>query len=194
MRSIQDIDAFWQLTLKPETADTRLSNLPVVIVSRATFHRFFRELRHALGADAERVFYQSGLEAGEAIIGLLTKWTGTEDPNELVDHLCDIDARCGWFAVDSLEVDPASRQARLRLKKTLETYGIEGREGVPTCHFLRGYLAGFFRSLFWSDTLECLETACRGKGDRFCEFVIANSGPGAPAEAPPGPEESKPGS
>ena len=178
MSPIDDIESFWSLTLKPENADTRLSNLPVILISRATFHRLFRELREGLGSGAEHVLYQAGLEAGESIVGMQTKWTETEDPTKLVDHLCDIDSRCGWFAVESLEVDPVSHQARLRLRRTLETYGIEGRNGGPSCHFLRGYFAGFFRSLFWSDAVECQEISCRGRGDRFCEFTV--SGPVAP--------------
>ena len=55
------------------------------------------------------------------------------------------------------------------------TYGVEGRWDKPSCHYLRGYFAGFFRSLFWSDEIECAETTCRGKGDDACEFLIANS-------------------
>lgn len=154
-----------------------------MIISRSTLHRVFRELREALGPEAEGILYQAGLEAGEAIIGLLTKWTETEDPTALVDHLCDIDSRCGWFAVDSLEIDPTSHQARLRLSKTLETYGVEGRAGTVSCHFLRGYFEGFFRSLFWSDGVECREIACRGKGDRVCEFLVSAT-PSAEAVSP----------
>ena len=172
-----------KLTLKPETADTRLAGLPVVIVSRSTLHRVFRELHRALGPEAERILYQAGLEAGEAVIGMVAKWTESRDAKEIVDHLCDIDSRCGWFAVDSLEVDPASRQARLRLRKTLETYGIEGHATAPSCHFLRGYFTGFFRALFWSDGIECKEESCRGAGDNVCSFVLSDTQavPQAPA-------------
>jgi len=172
---IKDIEEFWKLTLRPATADTRLSSLPVVIVSRSTLHAFFRCLREAIGSHADAILYRGGLEAGQAFVGPLAKWSGSEDPMELVDALGDVYSRCGWFAMESVEVDPVSRQARLRLKRSLETYGLEGRWDRPGCHFLRGYFAGFFRALFWSDGVECMETACRGTGDKVCEFLVRDA-------------------
>jgi bacteriochlorophyll 4-vinyl reductase len=172
---IQDIDDFWQLTTKPRTADTRLSTVPVVVISRDTLRRLFRELRATLGAAADDLLYRSGSEAGEAFVGTLARWSGSEDPMEIVDHLGDVYSRCGWFAVSSIEVDRESRQARLRLSRSLETYGQEGTQDGPMCHFLRGYFAGFFRALFWSDGIQCTEVACRGGGDSVCEFVLQAS-------------------
>jgi predicted hydrocarbon binding protein len=92
-----------------------------------------------------------------------------------VDRLGDVHARCGWFATESFQGDVASRQARLRLKRTLETCGIEGRWDRPTCHFLRGYFAGIFRSLFWTNAVGCAEVSCRGKGDSVSESVVTGS-------------------
>ena len=172
---IKDIDEFWKLTLKPETADTRLSTVPVVVISRKTLHHFLRELREAIGPGVDEILYRSGLEAGQAFVGTMTEWAGSKNPIEVLDQMGDIYSRCGWFAVESFEVDPMTHQARLRLARTLETFGVEGRFDAPACHFLRGYFAGFFRSLFWSDAVDCKEVACRGKGDELCEFVITNS-------------------
>ena len=171
---IKDIDEFWTLTLKPETADTRLSTVPVVVISRKTLQLFFRELRETIGPGADEILYRSGLEAGQAFVATMTEWAGSKSPIEVVDQMGDIYSRCGWFAAESLEVDPMTHQARLRMKRTLETYGTEGRQGAPACHFLRGYFAGLFRSLFWTDKVECWEITCRGKGDEFCEFVVAD--------------------
>ena len=148
-----------------------------MILSRATLHRFFRQLREEVGPAVDGILYRCGLEAGDAFVATMVEWAGTKDPIEIVDQLGDIYARCGWFAADALEVDPMSHQARLRLSRTMETYGLEGRYEAPVCHFLRGYFAGFFRALFWSDKVECEETACRGKGDKFCEFVVTNGRP-----------------
>lgn len=163
------------MSTRPSTADTRLSTVPVIVVSRATFHTFFKQLREALGPSAEDVLYRCGLEAGQAFVGVLSEWTGSRDPVDIVDGLGDIYSRCGWFAVESVQVDPPSHQARLRLNRTLETYGVEGRWDVAGCHFLRGYIAGFFRSLFWSDETGCTEVSCRGKGDKVCEFVVTDA-------------------
>ena len=145
------------------------------MISRDTLRRFFCEVRATLGAAADDLLYRSGSEAGEAFVGTMARWTGSEDPMEIVDHLGDVYARCGWVAVSSIEVDRESRQARLRLSRTLETYGQEGTRDQPSCHFLRGYFAGFFRALFWSDGIVCSEVACRGRGDSVCEFVLRSS-------------------
>ena len=149
--------------------------MPVVVISRATLHKFFKELREAIGPSVDGILYRCGVEAGQAFVGTLVEWTGSKNPVEIVDTLGDIYARCGWFATESIQVDPSTHQARIRLTRTLETYGVEGRWDKPSCHYLRGYFAGFFRSLFWSDEIECAETTCRGKGDDACEFLIANS-------------------
>ncbi len=155
--------------------------MPVVIVSRATLQHFFKELREAIGPEVDGILYRCGLEGGQAFVGTIVEWTGSKDPIEIVDQLGDIYSRCGWFAVDSIQVDPVTHQARVRLKRSLETYGIEGRWEKPACHFLRGYFAGFFRSLFWSDHIDCVEVSCRGKGDKVCEFAVKDS------QAPAGP-------
>lgn len=186
---IKDIDEFWKLSLTPETADTRLSTVPVVVISRKTLHHFFRELRESVGSEVDALLYRCGIEAGQAFVATMVEWAGSKNPIEVVDQMGDIYARCGWFAADSLEVDPVSHQARLRMTRTLETFGVEGRADAPACHFLRGYFAGFFRSLFWSDAVECAEIACRGKGDALCEFVITNSS----AQGSADPRESHPG-
>jgi len=149
--------------------------VPVVVISRKTLHYFFRALRESVGPGVDEVLYRSGIQAGEAFVATMTEWAGSKNPIEVVDQMGDIYSRCGWFAADSLEVDPMTHQARLRMTRTLETFGVEGRYEVPACHFLRGYFAGFFRSLFWSDAVDCTEISCRGKGDELCEFVIANS-------------------
>jgi len=172
---IKPIEEFWKLTTKPETADTRLSDLPIVIISRPTLQKFFRELREAIGPDVDRLLYRCGIETGQGFVATMVEWTGSKDPMDIVEGLGDIYALCGWFATESMQVDPVTHQARIRLSRSLETYGIEGRFDAPACHFLRGYFAGFFRSLFWSDEVECQETSCRGKGDKVCEFVVTNS-------------------
>lgn len=179
---IKAIEDFWRLTTKPETADTRLSDLPVVIISRPTLRRFFHQLREEVGDRVDEILYRCGLDAGEAFVATMVEWAGTKDPIEVVDQLGDIYARCGWFATESMEVDPVTHKVHVRLTRTLETYGIEGRYEAPVCHFLRGYFAGFFRSLFWTDAVDCKEIACRGKGDEMCEFVVANSGTGPTPE------------
>ena len=181
MKAIED---FWQLTTKPTTADTRLSTVPVVVISRATLHRFFRELREELGPRVDEVLYRCGVESGQAFVGTMAEWTGSQNPMEIVDGIGDVYSRCGWFAVESIQVDPVSHQARIRLTRTLETYGVEGRWEAPACHFLRGYFAGLFRSLFWSDDVDCEETSCRGKGDEICEFLVTTAAqPDGPARA-----------
>lgn len=158
--------------------------MPVVILPREVLHAFFKEIRETLGPQADEVLYACGVEAGQAFLRTMGTWTRGREPLELVDQLGDVCARFGWFAAESIEVDPTSHQARVRLKRSLETYGVEGRWVVPACHFLRGFFAGFFRSLFWSDSVECAEAACRGKGDRVCEFAITN-----PQDVEPVPEE-----
>lgn len=152
----------------------------MVIISRKTLHYFFKELREAVGEEVDGILYRCGLEGGQAFVGTIVEWTGSKDPLEIVDQLGDIYSRCGWFVVDSIQMDPVTHQARIRLKRSLETYGVEDRWEKPVCHFLRGYFAGFFRSLFWSDSIECTEVACRGKGDKVCEFVVVNSAPPEP--------------
>lgn len=184
---IKDIDEFWKLILKPSTADTRIGTVPVVLLPRETLLGLLQEIRQALGRRADDVLYRAGLEAGQAFVGTMTRWTGSQEPMEMIDHLGDVYSRFGWFAVESIQVDPASRQARLRLRRTLETHGAEGRFDGPACPFLRGYLAGLFRSLFWTDAVDCVERTCQGKGDKVCEFLLA------PSEAPPsGPVATRP--
>jgi len=76
----------------------------------------------------------------------------------------------GWALIEALELDEKMKKARMRIFENWECLMFKG-SNAPQSHFLRGFLAGFFSSLFGVEA-EVTEVACISKGDPYCEFVV----------------------
>jgi predicted hydrocarbon binding protein len=76
----------------------------------------------------------------------------------------------GWALIETSEFDEKMKKARIRVFENWECLMFKD-SNVPQSHFLRGFLAGFFSSLFEVE-VEVSEAACISKGDPYCEFVV----------------------
>jgi|YelNatPaOPRAMG01_1025707.scaffolds.fasta_scaffold70995_3 predicted hydrocarbon binding protein len=80
----------------------------------------------------------------------------------------------GWALIETSEFDEKMKKARIRVFENWECLMFKD-SNVPQSHFLRGFLAGFFSSLFEVE-VEVSEAACISKGDPYCEFVVQKKG------------------
>jgi len=60
----------------------------------------------------------------------------------------------------------------LRIKNSPESACEECRHKVPSCHIMRGFLAGMSSALYENMYAECTETACASAGSEVCEFHV----------------------
>ena len=77
----------------------------------------------------------------------------------------------GWGKLTVQEIDFKKKLIRLRW-----TNGVSVRPNkkskTPVCHFGRGVLTGASEAMF-GRKLESIELTCQGKGDAYCEALIA---------------------
>jgi len=75
----------------------------------------------------------------------------------------------GWGEYNIREINWDERRAMVVVENCFEAMGVKDTE--PQCHFVRGYLGGFFSTLF-EKTVTSRENACKAKGDLSCVFDI----------------------
>lgn len=76
----------------------------------------------------------------------------------------------GWGKIDVVEFDFKKRHARIRWKNGVSVRKRTGK--TPVCHFGRGILTGAVAEILGAKC-ESIELSCQGKGDKYCEAVIA---------------------
>jgi len=70
----------------------------------------------------------------------------------------------------SATLDGNKKIARIRWKNGVSVRNRKGK--TPVCHFGRGVLTGAVEEIF-GRRCESIEVSCQGKGDKFCEAVVA---------------------
>ena len=76
----------------------------------------------------------------------------------------------GWFRVTKVKADPKAGKIVLHAEENFECHGKESRG--PRSHFVRGHLEGM-ATTWLGRPMECRETLCIAKGDKYCEFVAS---------------------
>jgi predicted hydrocarbon binding protein len=77
----------------------------------------------------------------------------------------------GWGKLSVEEIDFKKKTMRLRWKNGVSVRPNK-KSKTPVCHFGRGVLTGAGEAMF-GRKLESIELTCQGKGDAYCEAVIA---------------------
>jgi predicted hydrocarbon binding protein len=115
--------------------------------------------------------YEIGKEGGAQYVRLAQKVgigiKGFSDVQGIASSLGTLD---GWGKVEIVDFDFAKKFARIRWRNGVSVRNRKGKTAV--CHFGRGVLTGAVQEIF-GRRLESIEVSCQGKGDRFCEAVVA---------------------
>ena len=139
------------------------------------------ELRQRWLVGALNNIYEKWGEDGRFLMYQLGYYGGYESCREWRERsdlegreLAELDLRVievlGWVRqAELVEFDPDAGVAVVRTWGSFESVIERGR---PSCHFMRGELAGFFSAMFGRG-LYGTEVKCEAKGDQYCEFVIA---------------------
>ena len=115
--------------------------------------------------------YEIGREGGIQYVHVARR-VGLEikslsDVKKMASSLGTLD---GWGKVEVIDFDFAKKFARIRWRNGVSVRNNKGR--TPVCHFGRGILTGAVQEIF-GRRCESIEVSCQGKGDGFCEAVVA---------------------
>ena len=115
--------------------------------------------------------YEIGKEGGAQYVRLAEKvGIGAKSPTDVQRIASSLGTANGWGKVEIVDFDFNKKIARIRWKNGVSVRNRNGK--TPVCHFGRGVLTGAVEEIF-GRRLESIELSCQGKGDRFCEAVVA---------------------
>jgi len=140
------------------------------------------ELRQRWLAGALKNIYEKWGDDGRFLMYQLGYYGGYESYREWRERsklsgreLAELDLKIievlGWVSrAELVEFDPEEGRVVIRTWGSFEA-GMRLGSGF-LCHFIRGELTGFFSAMFGKG-LYGTEVMCEGRGDPYCEFVIA---------------------
>ena len=115
--------------------------------------------------------YEIGKEGGAQYVNLAQKvGIGTRSPGDVQRIASSLGTANGWGKVEIVDFDFNKKSARIRWRNGVSVRNRKGK--TPVCHFGRGVLTGAVEEIF-GRRLESIEVSCQGKGDSFCEAVVA---------------------
>jgi uncharacterized protein len=118
--------------------------------------------------------YEIGKEGGAQYVHLAQKvGIGTKSPIDVQRIASSLGTHNGWGKVEIVDFDFNKKIARIRWKNGISVRNRKGK--TPVCHFGRGVLTGAVEEIF-GRRCESIEVSCQGKGDKFCEAVVAEPG------------------
>jgi len=139
---------------------------PYVMFPSAGMADVFEKLVRTFGSGGETILYELGHNFGRDRFELYRPILGPE-PRKRVDEAAHIFEALGYGGATITQNTDGS--IRLAVNDCFEC-------AVPSdigrsCAFRRGLAAGTFGALLGQE-VQCQETKCRSKGDKFCEFIV----------------------
>ena len=117
----------------------------------------------------ENIIYFSGKESGRLwFIGMNKDFKIKE--HEVIKWGSDIVTLAGWGEAVPKKQDMQNKTVVFNLNNSIVAK-FYGKSKYPVDHLFRGLLCGAMCVIFNTD-VEAVETACKAKGDRTCEFVV----------------------
>ena len=88
---------------------------------------------------------------------------------EALNYLSSLKKEENWGKMSFQEVNFKNGCGRVTIDDSFEAMTRKTKQ--PSCHFFRGFIAGFLSELL-KKTIIVTEEKCAGKGDKHCEFVF----------------------
>ena len=116
---------------------------------------------------ASVILYMTAIKCGVRLYKKTKKEFSTE--KEALDHLTSLKREENWGQIGFQEVDFRNALGRITINDSFDV--MTRKTNQPSCHFFRGFIAGFLSELL-KKTITVTEEKCAGKGDKHCEFVF----------------------
>lgn len=139
---------------------------------RAQTGHLWRALFTTLGRGAAAVLYQAGFKAGSGTFDFVQETWKPRDEPELVRAFGEYFRSAGLGDCRDLRVDREVIRLDAVVRGGFEVSQHEGPRPAPSCHFLRGLLAGIAERILEAPNLVCEEVTCQAAGGEACTFVV----------------------
>ena len=172
-----DFDDFFRKILfarQLKVSDGYLSiyNEPYVMFPADSFSILMDSTLELSGKKGKIKIYKEGIKTGESIASKLEKSTNTSG-DKLLDVIFHIGGLGGWGQWQIYKKDVAKKEIVVHgyNMATARSSFMRKKKSEPTCHLLRGIIAGELRVSWGSKDIEVIETQCMSQGYRYCEFI-----------------------
>jgi len=136
------------------------------IMSFDTFSIFKSSLEEIFSPSAASIILQSSAnKCGRQACRRIT--LRIKDKGNVLAYLSHLKESMNWGKISFQNVNIENGRGKIMVADSFESLASKCTQ--PSCHFLRGFLAGFLSELFSRDIL-VTEVKCAGKGDDRCEF------------------------
>lgn len=170
----QDVRAWfdWQ----PLNGRVAFIDSPNIIVPASILMTLHNSMTRIVGEAAAGgvISYRAYMDLGVENACYLRK-KGFTDPETLVPLAVSLFSQMGWYRVEWIDRNPDARRTMIRLSQCIESE-IFGTSSRTVCNCTNGLLSGIVAGAYGIKT-RGKETACRSKGNRYCEFVITETVP-----------------
>jgi len=139
---------------------------PYIMFPSAGMDDIFEKLVRTFGSGGETILYELGRNFGNDRFELYRPLLGSQ-PRTRVDEASHIFEALGYG--ESTITQNPDGSILMVVDDCFECFtpSVIGR----SCAFRRGLAAGSFGALIGQE-VQCQETKCRSKGDKFCEFIL----------------------
>lgn len=168
----QDVRAWFDW--KPLDGRMAFIDSPNIIVPASIFMALHNSMTKIVGEAAAGgvISYRAYMDLGiENAVYLQKK--GFDNPETLVPLAVSLFSQMGWFKIEKIDCNPETKETTIRLSQCIESE-MFGTSGKPVCNCTCGLLTGIVAGAFGVKT-RGKETACRSKGDSFCEFMVSET-------------------
>jgi len=142
--------------------ETLGGEIRALLIPVKVFSGIFADLRERYGKSVWAIAYHQGKSLGELVAKYVLKRFPVPS-KELIEVLAQIYSAYGWGRMEIVAPN------RVIIRDNFEVEGY-GRVDESVCHFTRGVLSGGILAV-WGEECEIIETSCKAKGDKYCEFI-----------------------
>lgn len=153
---------------------TARGGVPVMTFSIEMLAKMLMNFKKLYGSGAFSMLYEMGKDYGAGIGKHFKSIALSARPftssRELIDEFFNFMRSAGWF-MPEIELSEGDKpSAVIKLRECFEDRHGE-RTSEPNCPYVRGFLTGFFNSIYGKD-FTSQEVKCISRGDPYCEFQL----------------------
>lgn len=172
MRVIKSIDETLFIEFDDDNANTTISGVPAMFMSKKTMGSLIKGMIDALGEGVRPLLYTSGYNAGRKSAPVVIRQWDCKNLDETLNATTQQFARYGWLLLKDATLSEDGREISCMVEKSFESQAYNGKCGTSVCYFIEGFLCGYMEIVYNKENLVCEETTCQAKGDAACRFVI----------------------
>lgn len=172
MRIIKTIDETLLCEYDDKNANTTVSGVPVIFMSKKTLGSLLKGMIDALGMGARPVLYTSGYNAGKKSAPVVIKQWECRNLEETLSATIQQFARYGWLLLKDVRLSDDGDEIICTVEKCFEAKEHKGKSDTSICYFIEGFMCGYMEIVYNKENMICEEISCQAKGDDACKFII----------------------